>query len=121
MITIRLKQIGTVEILKDRFYSDTEHGEVLVPAGTYRLFENFNGGLIFELVGYPAIGSCTPERIGEGLFLIDPSDRVRDTKTVHFLRPIKVDRDEFLTSELCTEGHPKQRLRIKIEASQKEG
>lgn len=109
------KQIGTVEILRDRFYDSTEHGDVLVPTAVYPLLETATGGLVFELSGYPAIAAYTPERIGDGMFMIDPSDRVRETKVVNFLRPIKGDRDEFLASELCTEGHPEQRLRIRIE------
>lgn len=109
------KHIGFVDILRDRFYDNTEHGEVLVPAGRYRLLETVDGALAFELRGYPAIGSYRPERIGDGIFLMDPNDRPKSGKPVEFVRRIRGDREEFLRSSECEEGNPAQRFRIQME------
>lgn len=105
-----LRQVGTVEILRDRFYPDED---VMVATGVYPVMEDGEGQKYFSLSGYPAIPACTPERIGEGLFLIDPCDRVKSTTPVEFVRKIQGDWGEFMASDICLPGEAR-RFRIEI-------
>lgn len=47
----------TVQILKDRFYENTEHGPIMVPTGTYPV-EYDGETMTLILFGYPSHPAC---------------------------------------------------------------
>lgn len=115
---MRIESIGYVEFLRDRLYEKTARGSILVPAGQYELVKSRATNAIgFRVIGYPAQPAFKPQKIGEGMYLIDPSDRPISTESVTFIRWIVGDSEEFLESDICKEGHSEQRFRISLKGA----
>lgn len=110
--------IGTVELLRHRVYS-TEDGEMFVEPGTYPVLRHPDDHVSFMLTGKH--NTRTPgsfEVLGDGLFAVSTPLDEQSGQPVEFpygyWSPEQfADLQEW---EGAVEGHPEQRLRIKLEA-----
>lgn len=115
-----VSEIGTVEVLRMRVYPlDPEMGHealattVVVEPGTYPLHRDFNA-YYWMMTGHINARGFT--KIGDGLFTMAKWDEASGPEVTFPSRRYGPDQwAEFLAEDVCTEGHPQQRLRITID------
>jgi len=113
----KIQQVGTVEVLRTRIYPlDPKTGDhplattVVVEPGTYPLY-GYVDTVFWMMTG--RINSFGFDKIGDGMFTMNLADAPEGPE-VTFPSPRYGPEQwvEFITSPVCTEGHPDQRLRI---------
>lgn len=114
-----MKQIGTVEILRERTYpldpeADRRFGgtEVIVKDGTYPVFSD---GITTFWMMTGVLSDGGMRRMGDGLVMMTGADIPSEiSATFPSLRLGANELHDLLNSPVCAEGDPAQRLRFHI-------
>lgn len=116
------RQIGTVEILRERAYPDEYGCDISVRPGVYALFEESNR-YFWEMLGRPterlagSIGLLKQDG-HSALFFVKPPRDVYTGESSKLVRSKVLSReelDDLLADPLCEEGHEAQRLRFRLD------
>lgn len=108
-------QIGTVEVLKLRIYTDPEtFDDRIVEPGTYPVFLDEETAEVFWVMQGRRVIPRGLQNLGDGMFLVREGDEPVG-ETVEFSSP-RFSWHRFQTmGEVREEGHPEQRLRFHLQ------
>jgi hypothetical protein len=107
-------RIGTVEILRDRIYSNRREEEVAVKPGFYPIYQE-GERVYFEASGRKSVRvETTFTRIleMESAFVLQPAHDQPTPKRTRIRKSFTI---EGLDDPVATEGHEEQRLRFSIQ------
>lgn len=113
-----MKKIGTIEILADRTYpldpySANPESEAVVSPGKCDLYK-INDSIFWLMMGKLNVGGMQP--LGDGLFTVKAWDELSDIDVKIPSRFYGPDEwAELLAHPICTEDHPSQRLRVRMD------
>ena len=112
-------QIGTVEILRDRIYSNRRSEEVAVKPGLYPVYRK-GERVYFEASGRKSVrveASFTRVPDMQSVFVLQPAHDQPTPKRTRIRKSFKIeDFVDLLGHPVATEGHDEQRLRFSIQA-----